>query len=165
MIFSLYDSEHTHAGRHAVSLGRGEGERGAPTGLDGHIGRRIRERRRLLGHSQEWLGIQIGLTFQQVQKYERGANRVSASRLQDIGNALGVPVNWFYEGGAAANDSPFTQSEGRGLQAAEPTALAFVPGADTRETLELVRAFNRITDPAVRKRVFELVKSLSPEAD
>jgi transcriptional regulator with XRE-family HTH domain len=117
--------------------------------------------------SQERLGEALGLTFQQVQKYERGVNRVSASRLFDLARALDVPINFFYddlpEGSAgqvcsARNKNAFRFSEvaeGFGKEAVDENL-------HRRETLELVRAYYRIADPAVRKRVFELVKSMGP---
>jgi transcriptional regulator with XRE-family HTH domain len=131
---------------------------GFPNPIDVHVGARIRQRRTLLGMSQEKLGEAIGLTFQQVQKYERGANRVGSSRLFDLARVLDVPVSYFFEDmspGTAAK-SP---SRLRGL--AEPKPEPFEPDPlAKRETLELVRAYYRISDPAVRKRVFELTKAL-----
>jgi transcriptional regulator with XRE-family HTH domain len=129
--------------------------------IDVHVGTRIRQRRTLLGMSQERLGEALGLTFQQVQKYERGANRVGASRLFDISRTLGVPVSFFYE------EMPDSVS---GITpAARPPGMAETQAAfgaedplHQRETLELVRAYYRITDAAVRKRVFELIKSMGP---
>jgi len=126
--------------------------------VDNHVGGRIRLRRTLLGLTQERLGEALGLTFQQVQKYERGANRVGASRLHDLSRILEVPVGYFYDdlpahAGGTTNRYGFAESsDGYGAD----DALA------SRETLELVRAYYRITDPGVRKRVFELVKSMAP---
>jgi len=126
--------------------------------IDAHVGGRIRLRRTLLGLTQERLGEALGLTFQQVQKYERGANRVGASRLFDLARILEVPVGYFYddlpvEAGGTLNRYGFAESsDGYGTD----DALA------SRETLELVRAYYRITDPSIRKRVFELVKSMAP---
>ncbi len=126
--------------------------------IDAHVGARIRLRRTLLGLTQERLGEALGLTFQQVQKYERGANRVGASRLFDLARILEVPVNYFYD------DLP---SQAGGMM----NRYGFAESTDTygadealssRETLELVRAYYRITDPSIRKRVFELVKSMAP---
>jgi transcriptional regulator with XRE-family HTH domain len=134
-----------------------------PNPIDVHVGSRIRLRRTLMGLSQERLGEALGLTFQQVQKYERGVNRVGASRLFDLSRVLDVPIAFFYDdmpesvGGPRSLTRPVT---GFGDQ-----QDAF--GDDTlnrRETLELVRAYYRITDAGVRKRVFDLVKSLVPDA-
>lgn len=126
--------------------------------IDAHVGARIRLRRTLLGLTQERLGEALGLTFQQVQKYERGTNRVGASRLFDLARILEVPVEYFYTdlpaaAGGARNRYGFAEAgESYGTD----------EGLANRETLELVRAYYRITDPGVRKRVFELVKSMAP---
>jgi transcriptional regulator with XRE-family HTH domain len=136
-----------------------------PSPIDVHVGSRIRLRRTLLGMSQERLGEALGLTFQQVQKYERGANRVGASRLFDLARVLDVPISYFFD------DMPEPLAASYGSPAAR-RALGFAEaqegfGDDTmsrRETLELVRAYYRISDPAVRKRVFELIKSLTNES-
>jgi transcriptional regulator with XRE-family HTH domain len=131
---------------------------GFPNPIDVHVGARIRQRRTLLGMSQEKLGEAIGLTFQQVQKYERGANRVGSSRLFDLARVLDVPVSNFFEDMTAGTASK-SPSRLRGL--AEPKPEPFEPDPlAKRETLELVRAYYRISDPAVRKRVFELTKAL-----
>jgi len=135
--------------------------KGFPNPIDVHVGQRIRQRRTLLGMSQEKLAEAIGLTFQQVQKYERGANRVGSSRLFDLARVLDVPIDYFFEDMEAnvAAKSPsrlmwFSESK---LQpyAAEPDPLA------KRETLELVRAYYKIGEPRVRKRIFELTKALA----
>lgn len=127
-----------------------------PNPIDIHVGKRVRLRRTLLGMSQEKLGEALGLTFQQVQKYERGTNRIGSSRLYNLSQILGVPVSFFFEeihpevaeGGAPGGD----RSIGRSV---EPDQLA------KRETLEMVRAYYRIENPQVRKRIFELIKSLA----
>src|SRR5690348_16889905 len=141
---------------------------GRPSPIDVHVGSRIRLRRTLLGMSQERLGEALGLTFQQVQKYERGVNRVGASRLFDLSRVLDVPISFFFD------DMPEPLTNAYGGQAGSHGARRSMGFADTqdsfgddmlnrRETLELVRAYYRITDPAVRKRVFELIKSLVPD--
>jgi transcriptional regulator with XRE-family HTH domain len=130
-----------------------------------HVGARVRLRRTLLGLSQEKLGEALGLTFQQVQKYERGVNRIGASRLFDLARVLDVPIGFFFD------DMP--DSLGGGGTSAGAAARRAMGLAETqegfeddtlhrRETLELVRAYYRITEPSVRKRVFELIKSLAP---
>jgi len=133
--------------------------RDGPHPVDVHVGSRVRMRRTLLGMSQEKLGEALGLTFQQVQKYERGANRVGSSRLFEISRILDVPVSFFFEDmtpeTAAATSFPQT---GQGL-AEEQAELERDPLAK-RETLELVRAYYRIADPRVRKRLFEMTKAL-----
>jgi len=138
---------------------------GRPSPIDVHVGSRIRLRRTLLGLSQERLGDALGLTFQQIQKYERGVNRVGASRLFDLSRVLDVPISFFFD------DLPDTLSGSYVGAARSNRAASFAESADSfgdeqmnrRETLELVRAYYRITDPAVRKRVFELLKSLTNE--
>jgi transcriptional regulator with XRE-family HTH domain len=123
-----------------------------------HVGARLRQRRTLLGLSQERLADSLGITFQQVQKYERGTNRVGSSRLFDVARVLDVPVSYFFED-MSAGVAAKTPSRIRGLGESRPESFELDPMAK-RETLELVRAYYKISDPAVRKRVFELTKSL-----
>src|SRR5205823_3829121 len=131
----------------------------SPNAIDIHVGSRIRLRRTLLGMSQGKLGDAIGLTFQQVQKYERGANRVGSSRLFDLARVLDVPLSYFF-GEMSASTSARSPALLRGK--AEQKPLAFQPDPlAKRETLELVRAYYHITDSRVRKRVLELTKSLA----
>lgn len=137
-----------------------------PSAIDAHVGARIRLRRTLMGMSQERLGEALGLTFQQIQKYERGVNRVGASRLYDLARVLDVPISFFFD------DMPEPLARGggeitarRGFGFAEQQQGFTDDALNRRETLELVRAYYRITDPAVRKRVFDLIKSLVPEGD
>ena len=120
--------------------------------VDAHVGSRVRMRRTLLGLSQERLGEALGLTFQQVQKYERGMNRIGASRLYDLSRILDVPVAFFFE------EMPQTAPARAGL--AEEAPAWESDAMNRRETLELVRAYYRIRDPRVRRRLFDLVKSL-----
>ncbi|MDH3473391.1 MAG: helix-turn-helix domain-containing protein [Rhodospirillales bacterium] len=130
---------------------------GSPNPIDVHVGSRVRLRRTLLGMSQEKLGEAIGLTFQQVQKYERGSNRIGASRLFDLARVLDVPVGFFFDDMSedVAARSP-GQAKGK---PAEPVGIQPNPMAK-RETLELVRAYYKISDSSVRKRLFEMVKAL-----
>lgn len=130
---------------------------GSPNPIDVHVGSRVRLRRTLLGMSQEKLGEAIGLTFQQVQKYERGSNRIGASRLFDLARVLDVSVGFFFDDMSedVAARSP-GQSKGSPAEAVE---VGRSPMAK-RETLELVRAYYKIHDAAVRKRLFEMVKAL-----
>lgn len=145
----------------APKRGRGRGRRGrvGPNPIDIHVGQRVRLRRTLLGMSQEKLGSALGLTFQQIQKYERGSNRIGASRLYDMSQVLDVPVSFFYDDMTSqladhANNS--TQGFGESdMPSFDPDPMA------KRETLELVRAYYRISDESVRKRIFELAKSLA----
>ncbi len=134
-----------------------------PSPIDIHVGSRIRLRRTLLGMSQERLGEALGLTFQQVQKYERGVNRVGASRLFDLSRVLDVPISFFFDDlpeSLANTYGSHLNRRGGGLSEMQD---GFTDDAlNRRETLELVRAYYRITDPAVRKRVFDLIKSMGP---
>lgn len=138
-------------------LGYQRARRGVPHPVDIHVGSRVRMRRTLLGFSQEKLGEALGLTFQQVQKYERGANRVGASRLYQISRILDVPVAFFFDEMPA--ESTLMPAQPAGM-AEEASPGSFDPMAK-RETLELVRAYYRIADPRVRKRIFELTKAVA----
>jgi transcriptional regulator with XRE-family HTH domain len=131
----------------------------SPHPVDVHVGRRLRLKRTFLGMSQEAVGKQIGVTFQQIQKYERGINRMGASRLYDFAKALGVPVSYFFEGfGDYAMDDPAA------MAAAEPNAPGFEhDSVNNRETLEVMRAYYRIKNPSVRKRIVELIKAMAAE--
>ena len=128
-----------------------------PNPTDTHVGSRIRLRRNMLGMSQEKLGEALGITFQQIQKYEKGTNRVGASRLQAIANILGVPVAFFFE------DLPGSEGAGsRGF--AEDTSAAFaLDFCTSAEGLQLNRAFVKIADLKVRRRIIDLVKSLASD--
>jgi transcriptional regulator with XRE-family HTH domain len=144
---------------------RGRMPSGKPNPVDVHVGARVRLRRTLLGMSQEKLGEAIGLTFQQVQKYERGANRIGASRLFDLSRVLDVPVSFFFDDMPADPDSiPTSDGSVGGFGEEKSTSFEPDPMAK-RETLELVRAYYRITDPQVRKRLFELTKSVANAAN
>jgi transcriptional regulator with XRE-family HTH domain len=132
-----------------------------PNPIDVHVGRRLRLRRTLLGMSQERLGQLLGLTFQQIQKYERGVNRIGSSRLYELGQILDVPISFFFDDMAQDGGAPELLAPGL---AEDPADFAFDARdlqLEKRETLELVRAYNRIPDPAVRKRLFELAKALA----
>ena len=143
-----------------------------PNPIDIEVGRRLKRRRTLLGVSQERLGELLGVSYQQVQKYERGTNRIGSSRLYDICRILDVPAGYFLDD--APEPPPFAQPSPLAYGLAEapagfsfdgpaaPAAPAPEPAAaDERETLELVRAFRRIRDPVVRRRLFELTKALA----
>lgn len=145
----------------ASARGRKAGGRnplGKPNPIDVHVGFRIRQRRTLLGMSQTKLAEAIGLTFQQVQKYERGANRVGSSRMFQIARALDVPIAYFFEemGRGVANAG---RGRARGRPAAEPNVDERDP-LMKRETLVLVRAYYKITDERVRRRLFDMTKAL-----
>jgi transcriptional regulator with XRE-family HTH domain len=125
--------------------------------IDVQVGNRVRIRRMLIGMSQERLGDLLGLTFQQVQKYEKGVNRIGAGRLFEVARILNVPVNFFYEG-LATTDQPGMSS----AEAAAPPVMEFVSSG---EGLQLSLAFMKIKDTKVRKRVLDLVKSLAEEEE
>lgn len=129
----------------------------SPHPIDIHVGQRVRLRRTLLGMSQERLGEAVGLTFQQIQKYERGTNRIGASRLYDLSCVLDVVVSYFFDGAPDPADGctapPSTRAGASDRAARDPM--------NKRETLELVRAYYRIGDPALRKRLFELTKAIA----
>src|SRR5690606_38647660 len=119
---------------------------------------RIRLRRNMLGISQERLGESLGVTFQQIQKYEKGSNRVGASRLQAISSILNAPVSFFFEGGPGSNPEG-----GKGGFAEDGQTGYVVDFLSTPDGLQLNRAFVKISDPNVRKRIVDLVKSLADE--
>jgi transcriptional regulator with XRE-family HTH domain len=124
----------------------------SPSATDRHVGSRVRMRRMLIGMSQEKLGKSLGLTFQQVQKYEKGTNRISVSRMIDIANVLGVDIDFFFEGltgGKKASGSASPQP-------------AFVSDfMATQEGHQLMRAFTRIANPKLRRAVVQLAGSLA----
>jgi transcriptional regulator with XRE-family HTH domain len=126
----------------------------APNPVDKYVGSRVRMRRIMLGMSQEKLGEALGLTFQQVQKYEKGTNRVGASRLQQISEILQVPVSFLFDGGpsGAANTEGFS----------EGSSPAYVSDfLATSEGLALTRAFTRITDAKMRRSIVDLVEQIA----
>lgn len=128
--------------------------------IDIHVGLRVRQRRALLGMTQTDLGKAVGLTFQQVQKYERGANRVSASRLFEFSCVLDVPVPYFFEG-MDSETSSGRQKPGRSKKVAGKGENAAFSGK--RETLTLVRAYYKIRDAHQRKSLTKLVTALAEE--
>ncbi len=131
---------------------------GTPHPVDVHVGARVRMRRTLLGMSQTTLGEAIGLSFQQVQKYERGTNRIGASRLFDMSRVLDVPVEYFFDD-MSAEVAASTPAQRRRKEKAPPS-YERDPLAK-RETLELVRAYYKISNAQVRKRLYEMTKVLA----
>ena len=131
----------------------------SPNPTDRHVGSRIRLRRNIVDMSQERLAQQLGITFQQVQKYEKGTNRVGASRLQAIANILGVPVAFFFE------DLSFNEAAPE--QASEDTESAAIGDnfLSSTEGLQLNRAFMKITDEKVRRVIIEMVKGIAESFD
>jgi transcriptional regulator with XRE-family HTH domain len=131
----------------------------APDPIDRHVGSRVRMQRVLMKMSQEKLGEALGLTFQQVQKYEKGTNRIGASRLQQISKTLNVPPSFFFEG------APSVGPAGDGGFAEESSSQYVVEFLSTAEGLHLNRAFARIKDPKVRKRVIDLITTLADQSE
>lgn len=143
---------------------RGRLPSGKPNPIDVHVGGRVRLRRTLLGLSQEKLAEALGLTFQQVQKYERGTNRIGCSRLFDLARALDVSISFFYDDMTDEVAASSPAAIVRGI----PAAVAPSAGADPlarRESLELIRAYYSIRDPKVRAQVYALAKSLAAEGE
>jgi transcriptional regulator with XRE-family HTH domain len=138
---------------------RGVGQKGdAPNAVDVHVGSRVRMRRQLRGMSQEQLGKAIGLTFQQIQKYEHGTNRVSASRLYDMAEALDVPISYFFE------EIPDEIANRPRSKSGVAESVEYDPSVNPmakREATALVRNYFRISDPDVRRRLFEMTRVLA----
>jgi transcriptional regulator with XRE-family HTH domain len=130
-----------------------------PNPIDIHVGSRIRLRRTMLSMSQEKLGESLGITFQQIQKYEKGTNRVGASRLQNISTVLNVPVAYFFE------DAPgeAADSAQEGFSEANANSNYVVDFLSSSEGLQLNRAFVRIEDPKIRRRLIDLAKALASD--
>ena len=124
-----------------------------PNPVDIHVGSRVRLRRTMLGMSQEKLGESLGITFQQIQKYEKGSNRIGASRLQRMSEVLNVPVSFFFE------DAPGGSGGVTGMQESSGPDYV-VDFLSSSEGLQLNRAFVKIGDPKVRRRLIDLVRSL-----
>lgn len=143
----------------------GEPFESRPSPVDVHVGSRIRLRRTLLGMSQERLGDSLGVTFQQVQKYERGINRVGASRLFDMSRILDVPINYFYDNMSDGVSGASSTPRGSGGFAEPQDAFGSDEAVSKRETMELVRAYYRLTDPNMRRRMVDLMKSMAPVDD
>jgi len=128
--------------------------------VDIHVGKRLRQRRTMLGLSQEALAKAVGITFQQVQKYEKGANAMSASRLYEFARFMRVPVAHFFEGldqqaEAAATQTGFSETARESFEHAAPVS--------DRESLEMMKAFKRIKEQAMRKRLADLVRAIAEE--
>jgi transcriptional regulator with XRE-family HTH domain len=125
--------------------------------VDVYVGARLRMRRAMLGMSQSKLGLILGVTFQQIQKYEKGVNRISATRLKQAASVFDVDVDWFYEGGPAVEGvKGWAEGASRSLD---------VQFLSTTDGFRLNRAFTRIRDPKVRRKIIDLVESLAPSDD
>ena len=125
--------------------------------IDKHVGSRLRMRRLMLGVSQTDVANALGLTFQQVQKYEKGTNRIGASRLQHISQILQVPVPFFFEGAPSASGLPLADPD------AAPSPSYVTDFFATSDGLSLMKAFMRITDPKLRRSIVRLVEEITPE--
>jgi len=161
---TLPPDDATTAGRRRKST-RGRLDDGSANPVDVHVGSRVRLRRTLLGMSQEKLGEAIGLTFQQVQKYERGANRIGSSRLFDLARILDVPISFFYDDMPEEVKAMSPVAVVRGESAHSPVPTPDQDVLARRETLELVRAYYKIADPRVRAQVYSLAKSLAKSGE
>jgi transcriptional regulator with XRE-family HTH domain len=129
----------------------------SPNPIDKHVGSRVRMRRMMIDMSQEKLGERLGITFQQIQKYEKGTNRIGASRLQQISTVLSVPVAFFFEG-APVPDGPSVFSD-------VPSPAYGSDFLATSDGLALTKAFMKVKDPKVRRRIVELVEAIASEED
>ncbi len=138
-----------------LRYGRGTGE---PHPIDIHVGARVRQRRVLQGMTQTVLADALGLTFQQVQKYELGTNRIAASRLLDLSRVFDVPINYFFEDMPPEVAASSLDAKGRG-KAKKLPSYSLDP-MTTQETMSLVRAYYKIKDAGVRKRIYEMTKTL-----
>lgn len=133
----------------------------SPNPIDKYVGSRVRMRRMMIGMSQERLGEALGLTFQQIQKYEKGTNRIGASRLHQIAGILGVQIEFFYEGAPHVEGVPGPTD---GLSEA-PTPPYVADFLSTADGLHLMRAFVRVRDSRVRKRIVDLVEALAGDEE
>ena len=130
-----------------------------PNPIDIHVGTRVRLRRTMLGLSQEKLGESLGITFQQIQKYEKGSNRIGASRLQKLSEILKTPISFFFEDAPGSEKTTFDGMS----EVDSPNYL--VDFLSTSEGLQLYKAFANIKDPKVRKKIIDLVRSLADEEE
>ncbi|MEM8936751.1 MAG: helix-turn-helix transcriptional regulator [Pseudomonadota bacterium] len=129
--------------------------KGGPHPIDAHVGARVKFRRMILGMSQEKIAKELGLTFQQIQKYEKGVNRIGAGRLYELSRLLDVPVQFFYDD----YDTPIAAAPGMAEDDADEDPLLSL--VSSPEGIALCRAFSTIKDPNVRRRVIELVQSIA----
>ncbi len=132
--------------------------KGTPSDIDVHVGQRMRIRRSLLGFSQEKLAEALDITFQQIQKYERGTNRVSAGRLFELSKVLNVPVSYFFE---QMSDSVYPGSTGFGLSDNDQDGFEGPDVMSSKETLELIRTYYSIENPEMRKDIMRFIKSMA----
>jgi transcriptional regulator with XRE-family HTH domain len=129
----------------------------SPNPIDKHVGARVRMRRMMISMSQEKLGEKLGITFQQIQKYEKGTNRIGASRLQQIATVLGVPVSFFFDG------APVQDSSGGFSESHSPAYVSDFLA--TSDGLALTKAFMKVADSKVRRRIVDLVEAIANEEE
>lgn len=153
-VYDLCQLEEKELGSDVGPSEKGRKGKGGPNPIDAHVGSRVRLRRTILGISQGKLAKTVDLTFQQIQKYERGSNRIGASRLYQLSQALDVPVSFFYD------EMPENAQDFVSGITKDPKELFQQDQLARRETLELVRAYYKIPDPAVRRRMLGLAKAL-----
>ena len=136
-----------------------------PHPVDTHVGARVKARRLLLGMSQEELAKAVGLTFQQIQKYERGANRISASRLTEIAKAMKTPLDYFFSGtGSLASEigtSTRSKANMRGVSDVKQASFDDTEMMTRKDVIELVRAYQRISSAALKKQLLEMAKTMA----
>jgi len=125
-----------------------------PNPIDKHVGSCVRMRRMMLGKSQTWLGEAVGLTFQQIQKYEKGTNRIGSSRLQQFANLLDVPISYFFEG------APNALSQ-RNAKAVDPSTAYLSKFVSSQDGLAFMKAFTQIKDAKLRRGIAELVEKIA----
>ena len=170
-----YNPENAGEPAHHEDDHRGNKKPSGPHPVDAHVGLRLRQRRTLMGLTQEKLGDALGLTFQQVQKYERGTNRIGASRLFHLSQLLAVPVSYFFDDmpqnvvagyGSLDGDTGYAQNAGGhvGFSDGSQSRLDDDPMA-RKETMDLVRAYYSIDDTASRRRLLDLVRTMAKASD
>lgn len=158
------DNQNHNEGSTRTAGGNGEDDMVAkenkkkPNPTDVHVGSRIRLRRNMLGMSQEKLGENLGITFQQIQKYEKGANRIGASRLYEVSRVLDVPVQYFFDDMPADGDRPVARPHGFSEGDSEPFVMDFVSSS---EGLALNRAYTRIKEGKLRRGILDLVRVIA----
>ncbi len=133
--------------------------RKGPHPIDVHVGSRVRLRRNLLGLTLQTLAKAVGVTYQQLQKYERGVNRIGAGRLFNLSHVLDVPVSFFFEDLSPAAAGAGRKRRAKGFSEAPAAALDF-DVLSKQETIKLIRAYYRVTDPQLRKRVLDLLEAV-----
>ncbi len=126
--------------------------------IDSHVGKRLKQRRTIMGLSQEAVAKAVGITFQQVQKYEKGSNAMNANRLYEFSRFMNVPVAYFFEGVEGASAAHNMAS---GLSESSASAFEHENVASDRESLEVMKSFKRIKEPIIRKRLADLLRAVA----